>query len=97
MKLIKLGIRFWVTIVSVFSFLGGWILLVHAPKPFQGSSSQPSSGNVPLPTLAPLPPLSSQGFDPNQNSFQQQQQPLFNVQPQPRSRGFSPFFSTGGS
>ncbi len=35
MKLLKFGIRFWITITSVLSFLTGWIMLAHAPKPNQ--------------------------------------------------------------
>lgn len=91
MKLIKLGIRFWLTIVSVVSFVGGWIMLVHAPKPYQGSSQQ--TNLTPIPTLEPLQPLSD--FNTGGNDFQSQQ-PLFSVQPQMRSR-ISPFFRTGGS
>lgn len=91
MKLLKLGIRFWITIASVVSFVGGWIMLVHSPKPYQGSSS--NNNITPLPTLEPLQPLSNFGDD--GNSFQNQ--PLFSVQPQTRSRSINPFFRTGGS
>jgi hypothetical protein len=89
MKLLKIGIRFWITITSVLSFLMGWIMLAHAPKPNQTSS--PATNIVaPLPTLQPLQPLFSSDDDSLQN------QPLFSQQPGLRSQ-FRPAFRTGGS
>jgi len=88
MKITKLGIRFLIMIASTVSFLGGWIMLAHAPKPFQGTSSQ--QANTTLPTLEPLAPLSD--FGSGQNNFQSQT--FFNTQPRARS---NPFFTTGGS
>jgi hypothetical protein len=89
MKLLKLGIRFWITLTSLLSFASGWIMLAHAPKPSQAEYSSAIATN-----LEPLPPLSD--FNTGGNNFQSQ--PLFNVQPQPRSFfGFNPFFRTGGS
>ena len=88
MKLFKLGLRFWITMTSVLSFVGGWILLVHAPKPFQSSAAS-SAAITPLPTLEPLPPLGSQNSNSPNQSF-------FNVQPVPRAQA-RPFFQTGGS
>jgi hypothetical protein len=90
MKLLKIGIRFWITLTSVLSFLSGWVMLAHAPKPNQATFSS-SSVAAPLPTLEPLNPLS--GSDDN-NNFQNQ--PLFSVQPSVRSQ-FKPAFRTGGS
>jgi len=90
MKIIKAGIRFWITLASTISFIGGWVMLAHAPKPFQGNSSQSSIN--PLPTLEPIAPLSDFGSSQNQNNFQSQQ--FFNAQPRARS---NPFFTTGGS
>jgi hypothetical protein len=90
MKLLKAGIRFWITITSVLSFLTGWVMLAHAPKPNQPGSASPNISS-PLPTLEPLNPLS--GFDSDDNS---QNQPLFSVQPSIRSQ-FRPSFRTGGS
>jgi len=81
MKLLKFGIRMWITIASVLSFLVGWVMLVHAPTPAQLTVF--NSTNT-LPTLEPLPPL---GEDLNNI----QSQPLFL---RPRSRSF---FRTGGS
>ena len=91
MKLLKIGIRFWLTLTSVLSFLTGWVMLAHAPKPNQTGLSS-SNIAAPLPTLEPLRPLS--GSDDNDNNFQNQ--PLFSVQPSVRSQ-FRPAFKTGGS
>lgn len=91
MKLLKIGIRFWVTITSVLSFLTGWVMLAHAPKPNQASSAY-TNISAPLPTLEPLRPLSDFGSD--EDNFQNQ--PLFSVQPNTRSQ-FRPSFRTGGS
>ncbi|MGE5373545.1 MAG: hypothetical protein ACM3XO_00705 [Bacteroidota bacterium] len=96
MKILKLGLRLWITVASMLSFLVGWIMLGHAPKPAQ--NNQASGSDVsPLPTLEPLPPLSVDNG--NTNAFQNQ--PLFNDQSvfnnQPRSFRSRPFFSTGGS
>jgi hypothetical protein len=87
-KILKLGIRFWITITSILSFVGGWIMLAHAPKPSQVNATIASS----LPTLEPLPPLS--GSSPNADNVQNR--PLFSIQPRTRL-GFNPFFTTGGS
>ncbi len=85
MKLLKFGLRFWITLSSVFSFMVGWAMLAHAPKPVQAAAAQPSSSVAPLPTLAPLQPLN---FSSN-GGIQQQQ---FSVVQPP-----APVFNTGGS
>lgn len=91
MKLLKLGIRFWITLTSIFSFLAGWILLAHAQKPDQANSPE-AIITAPLPTLEPLSPLPD--IDSDEDSFRNQ--PFFNSGPsfnsQPR-----PSFRTGGS
>ena len=92
MKLLKIGIRFWITLTSVLSFLTGWVMLAHAPKPNQSNSAS-TNISATIPTLEPLPPLSNFGSD--DNGFQNQQ-PLFSVQPSVRSQ-FRPSFKTGGS
>ncbi len=51
MKLLKFGMRFWILVSSLSSFLVGWAMLAHAPKPVQPVSA------APVPTLAPLQPL----------------------------------------
>ena len=81
MKLLKFGIRTWITIASVLSFLAGWVMLVHAPKPAQLAIFNTTNT---LPRLEPLPPLGT-----DLSNFQNQTQ-FF--QPQRRS-----FFRTGGS
>lgn len=104
MKLFKFGLRLWIMLTSIMSFLAGWIMLAHAPKPVQNSS--PSSVNIaPLPTLAPLPDLGSSN---NQNSWNPFQNSPLSVQPQvqqpvqPSIQTFNnsaplPIFHTGGS
>ena len=89
MKTLKFGLRFWITLTSLASFMGGWIMLAHAPKP---APLIQDAANTALPTLEPLPPLSD--FRSGNNGFQSQQ--FFSVQPRQRF-GFSPFFRTGGS
>ncbi len=94
MKLLKFGLNFWITITSVASFLTGWILLAHAPKPIQNNSS-PRVEVAPLPTLEPLAPLSDFNSGFNNAQPQAQSSPFFNFQPRRRSN-FGSFF-TGGS
>ena len=72
MKPLKLAFRIWFTITSVLSFLIGWALLSHAPKPASIFSSQTNltSVSVPpavdtLPTLAPIPSLDNILTNPN--------------------------------
>jgi hypothetical protein len=94
MKLFKFGMRFWITLTSVFSFLVGWIMLAHSPKPVEASAAQPSSSVSPLPTLAPLQPLNFS----NNGGIQQQQFSV--IPPAPPAQSFfspAPVFSTGGS
>jgi len=104
MKLFKIGLRIWIMLTSVLSFLAGWIMLAHAPKPIQNSA--PSSANIaPLPTLAPLPGLDTGNNQSGWNLFQnsspsvqpQVQQPI-----QPSVQTFNnsapmPRLHTGGS
>ena len=66
MKFWKSLIRVWFTLASLSSFLTGWAVLAHAPKP-----NQFNSANVPaMPNLDPVPSLQqamlsgqSQGFN----------------------------------
>jgi hypothetical protein len=66
MKFWKSLIRVWFTLASLASFLIGWAVLAHAPKP-----NQFNSANVPaMPRLDPVPSLQqvmlsgqSQGFN----------------------------------
>ena len=92
MKLLRSALRFWITLTSVLSFVGGWVILAHAPKPVQLNPSPLLNIGSSVPTLEPLPPLS--GSNSGGNSFQNQ--PLFSVQPSVRARS-NPMFTTGGS
>ncbi|MCL4529639.1 MAG: hypothetical protein M1282_09505 [Chloroflexi bacterium] len=94
MKLFKLGLRIWIAITSVGTFMVGWIMIAHAPKPVQPASSS-SVSVAPLPTLAPLAPLnfSNNGAGQSQ-SFTIQQAPA----QAPIQNFFSqPSFRTSGS
>ncbi len=96
MKLLKFGMRFWITLTSVFSFMIGWAMLAHAPKPVQASAAQTTSSVAPLPTLAPLQPLN---FSSN-GGIQTQQFSVVPPAPAPAQSFFSqpaPMFNTGGS
>jgi hypothetical protein len=53
MKFWKSLIRVWFTLASLASFLIGWAVLAHAPKP-----NQFNSANIPaMPRLDPVPSL----------------------------------------
>ena len=90
MKLLRLGLHFWITLTSIFSFLIGWIMLAHSPKPVQPASTTSSAMVTPLPTLEPLP---SGGSGNRGSGFQISP---FAIQP---STNFAPMpiFRTGGS
>jgi hypothetical protein len=100
MKLFKLGIHFWITLTSVFSFLVGWMVLAHSPKPVQAQtiSTSPSSVTVaPLPTLVPIQTLNLDSG--NGGGFQS---PQFNIQQAPPPppapvQQMMPIFRTSGS
>ncbi|MGB8215523.1 MAG: hypothetical protein WCE68_18380 [Anaerolineales bacterium] len=51
MKLFRKALRYWIGIASLLTFLGGWVILAHSPKPVQGLAAQPA---VALPTLPPI-------------------------------------------
>ena len=53
MKLWKSLIRIWFTLASLASFLIGWAVLAHAPKPNQFNPSD----LPPMPKLDPVPSL----------------------------------------
>ena len=53
MKIFRKILRYWIGIASLLSFLGGWVILAHSPKPVQlqsASSLQPMA----LPSLPPI-------------------------------------------
>jgi hypothetical protein len=56
MKTTKNGLRIWIASASVVSFMGGWSLLAHAPKPaplpqLNGSGSTQVQNLQPLQTM----------------------------------------------
>jgi hypothetical protein len=84
MKLIKNGMRLWITIASLFSFLAGWVLLSHSNKPAPLQINQPVISA----------PASNQSLRSFNRNFQTGGLP-FSVQSQP---SFSrPRLRTGGS
>jgi hypothetical protein len=70
MKLWKNAIRIWFTLASLASFLVGWSVLAHAPKPNQFNAS-----DVPaMPRLDPVPSLEQvMSFQQSQSFIQRNQ------------------------
>ena len=72
MKPIKIGLRVWIALTSLASFLAGWIVFSHAGKPtplFSASTSNNTQPTVsttvdPISTLPPIPSLNSLVTDP---------------------------------
>jgi hypothetical protein len=90
MKLVKKSLRVWLTIASVFSFLGGWVILSHSNKPAPLQIGQPAISS-------PASNLPSTG---NSSSFFSQNSSSSGILPftsQLQSRSFSPRLRTGGS
>ena len=106
MKHFKIGLRIWILITSVLSFLTGWVMLAHAGKPaslFQQSQTQPSqdptsgqTANPPtplaMPTLIAPIPLDSGSSASNINL-----QPLPALPVIQQQQNFMPSFRTRGS
>ena len=84
MKIIKKGMRVWLTAASLFSFLVGWIFFAHANKPASLQVSQPT-------VSAPAQNQTVRSF--NNNS----QTGSFPFSFQSQSQSFSPRLRTGGS
>jgi len=98
MKMMKVALRFWIALTSIASFLVGWAMLAHAPKPVQAKTLTAQAQSVvltPLPTLAPLPSVNFSGAS-NGGGFLL---PQVNIQAPPPAPMFSqaPVFSSGGS
>jgi hypothetical protein len=53
MKIFRKLLRYWIGIASVLSFLGGWVILAHSPKPVQLQSTS-SVQPIALPSLPPI-------------------------------------------
>jgi hypothetical protein len=65
MKIWKNIIRAWFTLASLGSFLIGWVVLAHAPKPNQfDPSSVPS-----MPRLDPVPSIDQVMFSSDSQNF----------------------------
>ena len=56
MKPFRKLLRYWIAIASVFSFLVGWVILAHSPKPVSLQSV-----NVQAAALPNLPPIQAYG------------------------------------
>lgn len=70
MKFWKSLIRVWFTLASLLSFLIGWVVLAHAPKP-----NQFNSANVPaMPRLDPVPSLQQVMLSEQSKGFNQPRQ-----------------------
>jgi hypothetical protein len=86
MKLFRKLLRYWIAIASVLSFLGGWVILAHSPKPVQPETLQQTA-------VLNLPPIQAFGSDANGNGLgffpnnsQANPQPGFGM-PRLRTRG----------
>jgi hypothetical protein len=87
MKPFRKVLRYWFAFASLLSFLGGWIMLAHSPKPVQPTSVNASA-------LPALPPIQAFGSDINNNGLG-----FFSPGSQSNSQlnsGF-PLMRTGGS
>jgi hypothetical protein len=93
MKTYKKILHWWIAIASAMSFLGGWIILAHSPKPVSSTSSASSTSNQAssayLPTLAPLNLGNTSGSGLNTN--------LNNTQTNPGLSSGMPLLRTRGS
>jgi len=95
-SLLRIALRFWIAMASVFSFLVGWVMLAHSPKPVANSASAVAPQAVLVgaaPTLAPLPSLD---LSSNSNSGGVQV-PQLSIQQPSGLPGQAPVFTTGGS
>jgi hypothetical protein len=89
MKTYKKILHYWIAIASALSFLGGWIILAHSPKPVETTTTQPATPqSAVLPTLAPLPAL---------NNSTSQGSTLNNSQANPQFSTGMPLLRTRGS
>ena len=53
MKFWKTSLRIWITVTSLLSFMSGWAVLAHSPKPNQFDPASVAQ----MPVLAPIPSL----------------------------------------
>ncbi len=92
----KIGLRIWIAMTSILSFLFGWVLFSHAGKPAPLIATQPAISSQPSQLQSQnLPPVPS--IDQLTNgSASGGLQPLPSL-PQTVSPGFFPSFRTRGS
>jgi hypothetical protein len=94
---LKIGLRVWIAITSILSFLFGWLLFSHSGKPapiipVQAGVSQPSQSVYQAATLPPVPSID----DLTSGSSSSNLQPLPSL-PQTTSPNFFPRFRSRGS
>lgn len=91
MKPLKTTLHIWIALASTLSFLGGWAMLAHSPKPIQPVQASVVS-ITPLTTLPPIQ-FFNNGFanSPIQNSIAP------NPQPNPLVNSGAPLLLTRGS
>jgi hypothetical protein len=65
MKTFRKLLRFWIAIASLLSFLGGWVILAHSPKPVDQQASTVQSAAA----LPNLPPIQAYGSSINNNGL----------------------------
>ncbi len=92
---LKIGLRIWLAVTSILSFLFGWILFSHAGKPAPLITSQPAvsqPGQIQGVNLPPVPSIDQLTSGNNAGGLQ----PLPSL-PQNVSPNFFPRFSSRGS
>jgi hypothetical protein len=87
MKMFRKALRYWFAIASVISFLGGWAILAHSPKPVTSVTVQPAA-------IPNLPPIQAYGSNVNNNGLG-----FFsnNAQTAPQANTNMPLLRTRGS
>jgi len=68
MKFFRKLLRYWIAIASTLSFLGGWVILAHSPKPVQPQAVTVQAATA-LPALPDLPAIQAYGSDSNNNTL----------------------------
>jgi hypothetical protein len=54
MKIFRKVLRYWIALASVLSFLLGWVILAHSPKPVSAQSVTNQPSTAVLPNLPPI-------------------------------------------
>jgi hypothetical protein len=94
MNPVKIGLRIWIAITSILSFIFGWMLFSHSGKPAPLISTQQPVGSQPsnyaMPDLPPVPSIDQL------TTGSSALQPLPSL-PQTTSPNFFPRFRSRGS